>query len=180
MKRPSPKPDEVILAKSSLARALADWSWKERNLISLPTGTSGDAAQTGGTSRSNAPHARAVEALALLQEVLREREQRGNANNWRTVDVRSRLGGAMLAEAVTNPALGSFERDSKISAAEELLLKSYEKLKGDRKVKLKYHQDAIARLVRLYEAVGDQGKVASWQKEADSLKLGTVVSETSE
>jgi len=85
-----------------------------------------------------------------------------NAIEWRTDDFRSRLGGALVAVAVTAPALTREAREAKLNEAETLLLTANEALQTG-SGRGEYKQAALLRLVRLYEAWDKQDKTAAWQ-----------------
>jgi hypothetical protein len=123
---------EMLDPNASLARLLSDWAWAEHdspNLNSKPEMV-----------------ARAREAERLLRHVLEVR-LRENPESWRIGDSKSRLGGALLAVAVTDPEA----RQEKLTEAESLLFEGHEQLQ-ENAGHGKYKRDALQRLLRLYKA----------------------------
>ena len=107
---------KVVGSAASLARLLADWVWAERGSLSeirnLKPKISG----------------RAQEAERLLRDCLAARLRGPTATHWRTDETRNRLGGALLAVAVTDPALTSESRAARFTEAEAILVESCEAL----------------------------------------------------
>jgi hypothetical protein len=87
----------------------------------------------------------------------------GNAKSWRIGDWRSRLGAALVSIAVTDPTLDAEGRRAKLSQAEASLLEGHEQLQKPSAVE-KYKRDALARMVRLYEAWNKPDKRSEWQQ----------------
>ena len=177
--------EAVLSLTASLARLLADWAWAERtNLVAAEvtrlTAESG-IDQSLLTSAATASVERAREAERLLRDCLALRQRGTNATHWRTGDVRSRLGGALLVVAVTDPALTLAARLSKLTEAGPLLLEGNEALQQMTKIDdRKYQRDALTRLVRFHEAwdelapnTGKAAQAAEWKtKLADFDKAG--------
>ncbi|MFN0126191.1 MAG: tetratricopeptide repeat protein [Verrucomicrobiales bacterium] len=177
---------DVIEPTASLARVLSDWAWSERdsksevrNPASEPSGANRNEVEIaegtqpaegspkeGGGSREQ-PAERAREAERLLREVLAVR-QRDSSKSWRTDDVKSRLGGALVSVAVTDPGLDAEGREAKLNEAEPLLLEGCERVQTGA-TDDKYKRDALERLVRLYEAWNKPDKRAEWQQKLEWL-----------
>ena len=92
---------DVIGPMASLGRLLADWAWSER--------------ATGSEIGNSKPEiaGRASEAEQLLRDCLATRLRAPQASQWGTDETRSRLGGALLAVAVTDPAATDEARTAK-------------------------------------------------------------------
>jgi len=100
-----------------------------------------------------------------------EARQRGtNANNWRTVDVKSRLGFARLAVAVIDGKLTPEMRAARLTEAEPLLLESASGLQAEARLSLIYKRDSLERLVRLYEAWPKPDKLAGWKQKLEAFE----------
>jgi serine/threonine protein kinase/tetratricopeptide (TPR) repeat protein len=152
--------EDALSAIASLARLLTDWAWAQRSHATEPGPTqSGDSSAVKRT-----PNERAREAERLLRNCLTVRLRGTKATPSRIGDTRSRLGAALLAVAVTDPALGGKARRAKFIEAESLLLDGNVALQQDPKTLTKYKRDSLDRLVRLYEAWGKTDKVAEWQQ----------------
>src|SRR5439155_15117931 len=130
-------------------------------------------ARRAGTAR--APHERAREAETLLRECLAIQSVGANAAHWRTDEVRSRLGGALLAVALTDPALNAEARQTKLVEAEALLLEGNDGLQQSKSAE--YKRDALERLVRLYEAwetsvpnTGKPGQAQEWRAKLEAFQ----------
>ena len=149
--------DEWLLSLSSTARALTDWAWNERGLPS----------EDKDRKTENAGRAR--EAVSLLRDCLAIRLRGNDKTNWRISDVQSRLGGALVAVAVTDSALTSGARLAKLTEAGSLLLEANEVLQLGKEVKSKYKSDSLTRLIRLYEAWDKPDKAAEWQQKLDDF-----------
>ena len=149
-----PEHEDIYTANGSLARLLADWAWSERGL----------------KSKIQNPKiaGRAREAERLLRDCLASRMRGTNATIWRTGDVRSRLGGALVSVAVTDAALSSEASLAKLTEAEALLLEGNEALQRSKSADSKYKHDALERLDRLYEA---------WDELASNTGKGTQAAE---
>jgi hypothetical protein len=137
--------EKVIAANASLARLLADWAWAERN-------TKPEAVE------------RARESERLLRECFAMHSEGTNAGHWRTADVKSRLGAALVSVAVTDPSLAPPAREAILCEAETLLVEGHEGVEKDKSVEKKYRRDGLERLMRLYEARGQSDKLAGWQQ----------------
>ena len=162
----------VLTATASLARLLADWAWTERGSKSeirnhsrakRDSGPEGARGSAAAESKSEIVR-RAQEAERLLRDYLTIRLRGSKPTHWRTGETRSRLGGAVLAVAVTEPALTNEGRLAKFVEAESLLLEGNEALEQGEKVDRKYQRDSLVRLGRLYEAWGKREKAAVWQQ----------------
>ena len=127
---------------ASLGRLLTDWAWAERGAIAPPSSLqAGDGSAKQIAAR--APHQRAQEAERLLRQCLAIRLRDPKAVPWRIDDVRSRLGGALVAVSVTDPALNTESRLAKFAEAESLLLEGNEALQQRGKAESKYKRDAL-------------------------------------
>src|SRR5262249_42832331 len=146
-------------------RLLADWAWAEQ----------------AGNSENRNPNSetaqRAREAETLLRDSLTIRLRGTNANHWRTEDVRSRLGGALLALAVTDSALTGEARQSKLGEAETILLQSDERLQQDKSADRRFKGDSLERLVRLYQSWdaaapggGKSVQAEAWKKKLEGFR----------
>ncbi len=154
--------DESVLSfTASLARLLAEWAWAERSPES----------KTG--SPISEISARAREAEHLLRDSLAIRERGRNLTHWRIADVKSRLGGALISVAVTDPGLAFADRLAKLAEAELLLLEGNDRLQQSKSAGIKYQRDALTRLVRLYETWDEllPGKDKASQATAWNKKL---------
>ncbi len=150
--------EELNLSKASLARCLSDWAWSER-VAELQKG-----------SQSSGNLARAREAVDLLRECLVIRLRGSRAGHWRTSDVQSRLGGALVAVAATDPASTGEARGLALTEAEFLLLKGHEAMEQIPSIDPKYRRDSLVRLVRLYEVWDQPEKAVPWQGKLDSFE----------
>jgi tetratricopeptide (TPR) repeat protein len=140
--------DDVLDAKSSLARVLSDWAWMDCSNLTV-------------ASRSSE---RAAEAEKILRECLDVRLQGTNTGHWRVSDVRSRLGGAMLSVAVTDRSLTDEARKERYPAIETLLLQGHEGIMLRNSPGSKRKRGTFERLIRLYEAWGKPAAAAEWRK----------------
>ena len=152
--------EELILGKASLARCLSDWAWSERGV------------GIEEASQSSAKAERAREAVRLLRECLAIRERGSRAGHWRTPDVQSRLGGALVVVAATDPESSGEARRLTLTEAESLLLKGHEAMEQNT-VAPKYLRDSLIRLVRLYEAWDQPEKATVWQRKLDAFEQST-------
>jgi hypothetical protein len=98
------------------------------------------------------------------------------ASDWRTDDMKSRLGGALLAVALTHPALSAEDRQTKLLEAEVLLLEGNERLQRSQSADRKYKREALERLVRLYEAwetsasnTGKSAQAREWRRTLEAF-----------
>jgi serine/threonine protein kinase/tetratricopeptide (TPR) repeat protein len=101
-----------------------------------------------------------AEAEEHLRECLSIRAK-ALADDWRTFNTKSMLGGALLGQ-------------EEYAEAEPLLLAGYEGMKQREatippQAAMRIPQ-ALERLVRLYEATGDQAKAAEWKAKLDALQ----------
>jgi Tfp pilus assembly protein PilF len=156
--------DQVISGIASLARLLADWAWDDRHQHAQVSSRPAHNGSGATPSETRAPHERAEEAERLLRDCLAARMRGPKATDAKTEDIRSRLGGAVLAVAVTDPALTSKSRQAKFSEAESLLLPANEALQQSAKAESKYKRDSLLRLVHLYEGWSKADKAVVWQK----------------
>jgi serine/threonine protein kinase/tetratricopeptide (TPR) repeat protein len=90
-----------------------------------------------------------VEAEPVLQRCLELRRKSLAEDDWRIWNAMSLLGESLLAQG-------------KLDSAEPLLLDGYEKMAPPEPNALR-KREALARVVRLYEARGDAAKVAEWR-----------------
>ncbi|MES2466424.1 MAG: serine/threonine-protein kinase [Verrucomicrobiota bacterium] len=145
---------ERILSMASLARCLSDWAWSER----------------GEKGRLLSPHAeRAREAVSLLRECLVIRQRGSGVVHWRTSDVQSRLGGALVVLVATDPALSDEARQTTLIEAESLLLEGHNAMAQNPTVGTKYQRDSLVRMVRLYEIWDKPRQAAVWQGKLKKL-----------
>jgi hypothetical protein len=136
-----------------MARELAA-SWKKKTgADSVPF-----AAQLASLGFILLKQQKASEAEPVLRACLAVREKK-EPDAWTTFNTRSLLGAALLGQ-------------KKYAEAEPLLLAGYEGMKQREakvpppaKVRL---TNALERLVRLYEATGQQDKAAEWRKELEA------------
>ncbi|HWN96115.1 MAG TPA: tetratricopeptide repeat protein [Methylomirabilota bacterium] len=179
--------EEVVGPKASLGRLLADWAWADRS-NSVPaevrrlTSRSGRDANSGPdqsivTSAATGPVDRAREAEHLLRECLAFREGQTNSSRGRLGDTRSRLGGAVLAVAVTDGSLTPQGHLAKVADAESLLVRGQELMEQSTSVARKYKRDGMERLVRLYEAWNKPDQAADWQAKLEAFNQTNAVSE---
>jgi serine/threonine protein kinase/tetratricopeptide (TPR) repeat protein len=149
---------QTLSATASLARLLADWAWSERGAHS---GIRRPKSKVAGMAR---------EAERLLRDCLEIQRRGPEATHWRTTgEIPGRLGGAVLAVAVSDPALAGQARAAKLAEAETLLLEAYEVLKKGEKVERNYYGDSFTRLVRLYQTLEKPDKAAEWQQKLDEF-----------
>jgi serine/threonine protein kinase/tetratricopeptide (TPR) repeat protein len=161
-KMPAESPT-VIDNNASLARLLADWAWSER-------------ASSGDVQNAQPKIAeRAHEAENLLRACLAMRQRGEEATHWRTAgDIPSRLGGALLAVAVTDSTLTPEGRTAKLAEAETLLIQANEILQSDKSVGRWAKSDSLTRLIRLYQAWDQPVKAMAWQRKLDAFENATV------
>jgi len=173
---------DVIDATASLGRLLADWAWAERanpvasdarRLTSsgpkLSPTNAPKANQSLVTSAATVPHERAREAERLLRTCLAAHLNGTNTTHWRVGDVKSRLGGALVSVAVTDPALDATTREAKLAEAETLLLEGHQRLQESKSTDKKYKRDALERLTRLYQAWGKPDPLSEWQQQLEAF-----------
>jgi hypothetical protein len=89
---------------------------------------------------------------------------------WRLGDTRSRLGGAVLSVAFTDPVLGADARESRLIEAETLLIEGNEALQQSSSADRKYKRDALERLVRLYDAWDKPAQAAAWRTKLEQFE----------
>lgn len=155
--------EDVLKASANLARLLTDWAWAE--------------SLTHSATQPAKPEQleRARESERLLRAALAVREGQTNASHGLLGDTRSRLGSAVLAIGMIDPALDLSGRAASFMEAEGLLLSGQEKMERSTSANRAYRRDGLERLVRLYEAwdqlapkTGKAEKAAEWkQKLAD-------------
>jgi tetratricopeptide (TPR) repeat protein len=161
----------VIEPKASLARLLTDWAWAERPKILAAEVTRLTSNSQLSTANSQPfPYERAREAEGLLREVLALRLS-APTSSWRTGDVKSRLGAALVSLAVTDSTLDAEGRRRKLSEAESLLLEGREEVQRGASGE-KYKRDALQRIVRLYEAWNKPDKHSEWQQKLELFEQG--------
>ena len=112
---------------------------------------------------------RSNEAEDLLRNCLTIKLAPGDAV-WRKADLHSRLGSALIAVVVADPAITSEDRHAKLTEAEALLLQGHAALQKAGKVATKYRSDALTRIVRLYEAWQKPEQAAEWREKLKELK----------
>lgn len=163
---------DVIEPTASLARVLTDWAWAERAKIVKAGRTNLAASSPPPSARSpqRSPSERAREAEGLLLEVLALRLS-APTSSWRTGDVKSRLGAALVSLAVTDAALDAEGRRNKLNEAESLLLEGCEEVQRGASDD-KYKRDALQRIVRLYEAWNKPDKHSEWQQKLELFEQG--------
>ena len=137
-RRLPPEHFDLFTTSIDLGRLLADWAWAERP----------SAGEIGRTQPQ--VNQRAGKAELLLRKGLTICEAQPTTNPGVAGDVRSRLGGALLALAVTDPALEAAARHAEFLEAENLLRSSFEVLQRFPATPPKYQRDALERLRRLY------------------------------
>jgi tetratricopeptide (TPR) repeat protein len=147
----APDHDEVLGTSANLGRLLADWAWTE--------GAPGPASRDLNPEIVN----RAREAERLLRACLAIQGANPKTSARRLGDTQSRLGGAILAVAVTDPALSDEQRGSRLVEAESLLLTGHELLQQSKSAEREHRRDALERLVRLYEACNKPSQAAEWR-----------------
>ncbi len=153
----------TVLPSASLARLLTDWAWSERG---APFKTQ--------NLKPEIPE-RAREAERLLRDCLAIRRRSSEATHWRTTgEVPSRLGGALVSVAVTDPALTEEGRAARFNEAETLLLESNKVLQESEGVDKKYKRDSLTRIVHLYEALEKPDKAGEWQQKLDAFDKAEV------
>ena len=140
-----------LQAMSRFARLLADWAWSER----------------GSDIKHLKPEIikRAREAESLLRECQAALHRGGVANlePYAGDEFRSRLGGALLSIAVTDPSRTITARNAKLAETEPLLLESNEALQRSKQAPREFKRDSLIRIVHLYEAWDKPDKVAKWK-----------------
>ena len=161
--------EEMIRPIASLARLLADWAWSDCTLIADHDPEPPQNISPERRGEAQPALLRAEEAERLLRECLAARLRGATASHWRTDDTRSRLGGALLAVAVTAPALTTESRLAKLRDAESVLLEAHQSLLRIPETEWKYLRDSFVRLVRLYEALDKPDKAAAWQNQLDNF-----------
>jgi tetratricopeptide (TPR) repeat protein len=170
--------DDIAATSASLGRLLADWAWAERtNLVAADVrrlisksearSSKSELDQSLRTSAATGPVDRAREAEQILRECLAARLQRTNATPWRTSELKSRLGAALVSVAVTDAELTAKGRAAKLAEAEPLLLEGQEAVQQHPAAERQYKRNALERLVRLYEAWDKPDHAAQWRTSLD-------------
>ncbi len=131
---------EVFVTSIGLGRMLADWAWAER-----PPAADVRNVKPGIT-------ARAREAERLLRDNLATGETQPTASAGMVGDIRSRLASAILAVAVTDPALDAAARQGQFAAAEKLLVSGQDLMRQGASTPPRYLRDGLERLTRLHVA----------------------------
>ena len=148
----------VLNTAASLARLLADWAWSERG------------SSSGIKDLKPEIAARAREAESRLREGLAIRLKSPESAHWRTTgETTSRLGGALVAVAVTDADLSGDARRTKLAEAATLLINANEVLQTSVAVAGKYKLDSFTRIVRLYEALEKPEEALKWQQKLDDF-----------
>jgi hypothetical protein len=168
---------------ASLARLLSDWAWAERtnsvaaDVRRLTPNSQSQTKQSLVTSAATSPLERAGEAEILLRDCLAIRLRGTNFTHWRIGDVKSRLGGALLAVAVTDASLHTDARQSKFAEAETLLIEGRKQLQQSKSAGRNYIRDALERLRHLYEAwelaapnTGKSVQAEEWKKNLETSR----------
>jgi serine/threonine protein kinase/tetratricopeptide (TPR) repeat protein len=183
-RRRSHQSEDALKPTASLARLLSDWAWQDRPIVQATP----DPVSQG----TNSAKTRAHEAENLLRECLELRVAPlkigtntysvsfsgysdkykhsigtgrlvTNVEPWSIADTRSRLGGAVLSVAFTDPSLKPEGRTLKLNEAEKLLLESNQVLQQSPNADKKYRRHALERLVRLYEAWNKPEEATHWR-----------------
>ena len=148
----------VLNTAASLARLLADWAWSERG------------SSSGVKDLKPEIAARAREAESRLRQVLTLRFKSPEASHWRTTgETTSRLGGALVAVAVTDADLSGDARRAKLAEAATLILNANEVLQTSEAVARKYKRDSFTRIIRLYDALEKPEEALKWQQKLDDF-----------
>jgi len=181
--------ESVVGTTASLGRMLSDWAWADvtnrgrspaitavNASLGLESSSSASEMEALRAGTARASYERASEAQNLLSECLAMRLEGTNASHWRTDDVKSRLGGALLAVAFSHPALSPEVREAKLAKAEGLLLEGNDRLQRSRSADRKYQHDALERLVRLYHAwdtsdpnTGKSDQAQEWSRRLEAF-----------
>jgi serine/threonine protein kinase/tetratricopeptide (TPR) repeat protein len=148
---------DVMSSSASLGRLLADWAWTECN------------SKLDVTQPPSRNVERAKEGELLLRECLKARSSGEDAAHWRTSDVKSRLGGALVSVAAVDPSLDVVAREAKFAEAETYLIESHQQLQGAKYADKKYKRDALERLTRLYEAWDKLAELAAWRQKLEAF-----------
>jgi serine/threonine protein kinase/tetratricopeptide (TPR) repeat protein len=187
--RQSDTDEGVVSAKASLGRLLTDWAWAEQ-FHSAPNLTGGFIPTThsslSSTTLKTASIAtdvttrvrRAREATHLLRECLDIRSKHSNNSRGLIGDTKSRLGGAILALAIIDPAHSSTAPTDFLKEAEALLLSGDQLLQASSSAEGKHKRDALQRLVRFYTVSSRSEEIAVWQRKLDAFDLAATKSHT--
>jgi len=143
---------DVLGANASLARLFADRAWAERH------------SKSGAANPQSGNVERARKGEQILRECLAARLSSEEAPHWRTSDVKSRLGGALVSVAAVDPSLNVAARENKFAESETYLIESHQQLQGANSAGKKYKRDALERLTRLYEAWPKPDQLAEWRQ----------------
>jgi hypothetical protein len=108
--------------------------------------------------------ARAREAEGLLRHCLATRAGRTNTPPGTLGDTRSRLGGAIMSVAFTDPDLMADARAAMLAEAETLLVEGQELMESSPSRGDSYPRDGLVRLVRFYTASHQPGPAGEWQR----------------
>ena len=146
--------NDLLTVQSMIAGHLTDWAWSERT----------------GPDRAGALQ-HALEAERLLRECLATWTRNLPPTSQAIADTRSRLGGALLAISVVDPALDAESRLTRLAEVERLMLEGAEALQQHRTDPLRFKPRACERLARLYETwetfapnTGKAAKALEWKQ----------------
>jgi hypothetical protein len=166
--RGGPGLEHALRAQAGLGRLLSDWVWAER-----------DAKSEIGNPKPDGVE-RAREAEGLLRNSLSVCLGNTNVAKWRIADVKSRLGGALLAVALTDSVLDDETRESILAQAEKLLLEGNEGVQQASAASYNDKHDALERLVRLYCAwdafapwTGKSAHAQQWKQSLETFLART-------
>ena len=153
--RLDPSDEAVQNAAVCLASLLTDWAWSESE----------------ATDRTKVLE-RAREAERLLREGVALRTRTLKPESSRLADTRSRLGNALAAITVLDPALTGEARKANLDEAERLLLQSQEVLEKGMAAGSPLHHAALSNLVKLYTAWPLPDKTAAWKEKLRDFEKG--------
>jgi eukaryotic-like serine/threonine-protein kinase len=139
--------EEVLTATASLARLLTDWACSK-------------GAQAGQPELAK----RVREAEQLLRDCLEVRAATLKPGSRRVAETKTRLGGALVAVAVTDVSLSVQAREKKLAEAEPLLLQGFNASQQSVGLDALSQKEAIVRLVRLYEVWGRPVEASEWRQ----------------
>jgi tetratricopeptide (TPR) repeat protein len=156
--------EEVLVTSAYLGQVLSDWAWVERPIKSEIRNPKSEILE------------RAREAESLLRDCLKIRLHGNNVSDWRTSQVKSILGGALLAEIIADATLGDEARQAKFAEAEILMIEGNEVLQQSQSIHWTPRRGGLERLVRLYEAwdeiapnTGKAEQAQGWKKKLEAL-----------
>ncbi len=147
---------QSLSAMSRFARLLSDWAWNERET----------------NSALQSPHGAIVQRAREAEQLMRgcmaawligDGTKAGAADHM-TPELRSRLGGALVAVAATDKSLTPEASVSMFAEAEPLLLAGNEAIQNDKTLERKFQRDSLTRLVRLYAAWDKPDKASEWRQ----------------